>query len=75
MAQASITITDDPVTGQVDMKVEFGDSYDETSQAHAMIATLVESVLGTAKTFRRVDDTVPELDLEPSKLIVPTKGE
>lgn len=75
MAQASITISDDPVTGQVDMSVQFGDAYDETSQAHAMIATLVESVLGTAKTFRKIDDTVPEVDLEPSKIIVPTKGE
>lgn len=72
MAQASITLTDDPVTGQVDMSVQFGDSYDEKSQAHAMLAVLVESVLNSAKTFQKIEDTVPEVDLEPSKIITPT---
>ena len=75
MAQASITLSDDPVTGQVDMSVQFGDAFDETSQAHAMLSVLVESVLNSAKTFQKIEDTVPEVDLEPSKIIVPTKGE
>lgn len=70
MATASITLSDDPVTGKLDMKVEFGDAYDEKSQAHSMLAVLVESVLGNAKSFQKVEDTVPELLVEPSSIIL-----
>lgn len=71
MASASITLTDDPVTGKLDMSVEFGDAFDEKSQAHSMLAVLVESVLGNARSFQKIEDTAPEIDLEPSKIVLP----
>ena len=71
MAQASITITDDPETGQVTVSADFGDAVDHESQAHGMVYELLEAVLGTAKSFTRVEDTAPELDAEPSRIITP----
>lgn len=70
MAQASITITDDPETGQVTVSADFGDAVDHESQAHGMVYELLKAVLGTAKSFKRVEDTAPELDAEPSRIII-----
>lgn len=71
MAEATLTLTDDPVTGKVDMTVEFGDAFDKSSQAHAMISVLVESVLNSANSYQQIEDTAPEVNVEPSKIITP----
>jgi hypothetical protein len=69
MAQASITITDDQTTGELTVSADFGDKIDETSRAHGMVMQLLEAVVGTAKTFTKIEDTVPEVDAEPSRII------
>ena len=69
MAQASITIADDPETGQVTVSADFGDAVDHESQAHGMVYELLKAVLGTAKKFTRIEDTAPELDAEPSRIM------
>lgn len=73
MARGTITIEDDPSTGQVTVGADFGAELDPKSQAHGMIYQLLQAVLGTAKTFTKVEDTVPELDPEPSRIIT-TEG-
>jgi hypothetical protein len=70
MARGTITIEDDPLTGQVTVGADFGAELDPKSQAHGMIYQLLQAVLGTAKTFTKVEDTVPELNPEPSTIIV-----
>lgn len=69
MARASITIEDDPATGQVTVSADWGDELDPKSQAHGMVYQLLQAVLGTAKTFTKVEDTVPEVDPEPNRVI------
>lgn len=70
MARGSITIEDDIETGKVTVSADFGDELDPKSQAHGMVYQLLQAVLGTAKTFTKVEDTVPGLDPEPSQIIV-----
>jgi len=74
MASASITITDDP-NGQVTVSADFGDKVESDSQAHGMVMQLLEAVLGTAKTYTKIEDTAPEHDAEPSKIITPESGQ
>ncbi len=68
MPKASIWI-EDKENGGVDVGVDFGESYEPNSQAHAMIGVLIESVLANAKSYTQVEDNVPELDVEPQKII------
>ncbi|CAB4154669.1 hypothetical protein UFOVP653_19 [uncultured Caudovirales phage] len=71
MATASITISDDE-SGQVTVSADFGDKLEETSQAHAMIYTLLQSVLGTAKNYTAVEDTAGDFNgqsAEPNRII------
>ena len=70
LRRATLTITD-LATGGVNMEADFGDGYDAKSQAHGVIAQLAEAVLGTAKHYTRVEDTAPEVDVEPSRIITP----
>ncbi len=73
MAKASITIEDDEAGGVL-VGAEFGDHIVNESQAHQMIYTLLQSVLGSAKTYSEVEDTAGDLNgvsAEPSKIIVP----
>jgi hypothetical protein len=69
MPKATITITDTENDG-INLEVDFGEAYDENSQAHGMIVVLAESVLGNAKRYEAIEDTAPEVDVEPSRIIV-----
>jgi hypothetical protein len=78
MASASITITDDGDTGKVTVAADFGDQIDGTSQAHGMVYTLLQSVLGTAKNYTAIEDTAGDLNgqsAEPKRVITSEGGE
>lgn len=73
MATASITISDDD-GGNVTVGADFGDQIENESQAHQMIYALLQSVLGTAKSYKAIEDTAGDLNgesAEPSRIIVP----
>lgn len=70
MSKASITIEDSP-DGTVSVAADFGDAVNEDSQAHSMVMVLIESVLRNAKTYQTIEDTAPEVNIEPSRIIVP----
>lgn len=73
MATASITISDDD-DGNVTVGADFGDQIENESQAHQMIYALLQSVLGTAKSYKAIEDTAGDLNgesAEPSRIIVP----
>lgn len=76
MATASITISDDEDTGQVTVSADFGEKIEATSQAHGMIYTLLQSVLGSAKNYTAVEDTAGDFNgqsAEPNRIIT-TEG-
>lgn len=68
MPKATITIEDNE-QGSVNIGADFGDAVDESSQAHGMAMVLLESVLRNAKTYQAIEDTVPEHNVEPSRII------
>ena len=70
MAEASITITDE-ADGKITVSADFGEAVEKDSQAHQMVSVLLESVLGNAKSYQKIEDSAPELDSEPSRIIVP----
>ncbi len=70
MARASITI-EDSEDGKLNVGTDFGDKFDESSQAHGMAYELLRAVLQTAPSFEKIEDTVPEKDAEPSVIIKP----
>ena len=70
MATASISITDDAES--VLVSADFGERIEPTSQAHQMVSVLLESVLKNAKTYQTIEDTAPELNVEPTLIITPT---
>ena len=73
MPRAIITLEDNE-GGGIDITTDFGDAVDEASQAHGMASVLLESVLKNAKTFTKLEDTAPEVDVEPSRIITPNSG-
>jgi len=71
---ASVTITiDDSENGQVNVSADFGDAIDDNSQAHAMVQVLLESILKNAKSYQTIEDTAPEHNVEPSRIIIADK--
>lgn len=70
MAKATIFI-EDSEDGTMTVGADFGDAIDNDSQAHGMAMVLLESVLKNAKTYSTVEDTAPEVNVEPSRIIVP----
>ena len=72
MATANITLSDND-DGTINVSCDFGDAVDNKSTAHQMAAVLLESVLAQAKNYTRVEDTAPELDVEPSRIITTTE--
>ena len=68
MARATIFIEDNE-DGTLQVGADFGDAVEETSQAHGMAMVLLESVLKNAKTYQTIEDTAPEVDVEPSRII------
>jgi len=71
MSKASITIEDKPEDGTIQVSADFGDAFDKSSQAHAMVGVLIESVLKNAKRYETIEDTAPEHNVEPSRIITP----
>jgi hypothetical protein len=74
MGTCTITLTDDG-NGSVLVDYTFGDAVDEKSLAHGMGITLLKSVLASAKNFTTIEDTAPEVDVEPNRVVVPDGGE
>lgn len=70
MPKATIFIEDN-AEGSVNVGADFGDAVDEQSQAHGMAMVLLQSILTNAKTYTALEDTVPDVNVEPSKIIVP----
>lgn len=70
MSSATITITDDE-NGRISMALDFGEAFNTESVAHGMIATLAKTVLDTAGDYRQIEDTAPEVNVEPSHIITP----
>ncbi len=69
---ASVTITiDDSENGQVNVSADFGDAIDDNSQAHGMAQVLLNSILTNAKHFQTIEDTAPEHNVEPQRIITP----
>ena len=71
MARTTIFIEDND-DGTLQVGADFGDAVDDTSQAHGMAMVLLESVLKNAKTYQTIEDTAPEVNVEPSRIITTT---
>lgn len=70
MAKVTIFIEDEP-SGTIQVGADFGDAIDDNSQAHSMGQVLLESILKNAKSYQTVEDTAPEHNVEPSRIITP----
>lgn len=68
--KATITIEDN-ADGTLNVGADFGQAIDDESQAHAMAQVLLESILQMAKTYKTLEDTAPEHNVEPSRILVP----
>ena len=73
MAKATIFIEDNE-NGSLNVGADFGEAVEENSQAHSMAMVLLESVLTNAKSYQKLEDTVPEHDVEPSVIITADKA-
>lgn len=73
MAKVTIFIEDEP-SGTIQVGADFGDVVEQNSQAHSMGMVLLESVLQNAKSYKKMEDTVPEHDVEPSVIITADKA-
>lgn len=68
MPKATIFIEDNE-NGGLNVGADFGDAIDESSQAHGMAMVLLQSVLTNAKSYQTIEDTVPDVNVEPSRII------
>ena len=68
MSLATITIKDND-DGTLQVGADFGKEYNQESQAHGMAMVLLESVLKNAKNYQTIEDTAPEVNIEPSRII------
>ncbi len=73
MARATIWIEDGP-NGTIEVGGDFGDAIEDASQAHQMGKVLLNSILVNAKTYTTVEDTAPEHNVEPTRIITPTNS-
>ena len=71
MARATLFIEDND-DGTLQVGADFGEAVEAASQAHSMAMVLLESILQNAKTYQTVEDTVPEVNIEPSRIITTT---
>lgn len=71
MASVTITITDsgDSIT----VASEFGEAIEDESKAHQCARVLLNSLLGSASRYHVVEDTVPDVSVEPDRIIT-TEG-
>lgn len=70
MAVATITIGDND-DGTLNVGADFGEAIDDNSQAHQMAQVLLNSILTNAANYKTIEDTVPDVNVEPSRIIVP----
>lgn len=70
MAAVSIQISDN-ADGTLNVGADFGEAIDNDSQAHQMAQVLLNSILTNAQNFTTIEDTVPEVNVEPSRIITP----
>lgn len=73
MAIVTITI-EDTENGQINVGADFGDAIDDASQAHGMGQVLLNSILSNAKSYQTIEDTAPEHNVEPSRIITPDQA-
>lgn len=73
MAKATIFIEDEP-SGTIQVGADFGEVIDESSQAHQMAKVLLNSILANANSFQTIEDTAPEHNVEPSRIITPDQA-
>jgi hypothetical protein len=71
MATVTITLTDDETPGHVIIGGDFGSEIDPKSQAHSMGLVLLESTLTSAKSYTTIEDTAPDVNVEPPRVVVP----
>lgn len=71
MARATLILTDNIESGELEFEMYFGQEFDPESQAHQAGQVLLHSVLSTAKNFKAIEDTAPECKVEPSRIIIP----
>jgi len=71
MAKVTITI-EDTDNGQINVGADFGEAIEDTSQAHGMGQVLLQSILTNAKSYQTIEDTAPEHNVEPSRIITAT---
>lgn len=57
MAKKAVLTIEDNETGGVLISCDFGDEFDQTSRAHQMIETLMQSVLYSAKSVEEIERT------------------
>lgn len=70
MASVTITLSDNP-DDTLNVGADFGLAIDENSQAHQMAQVLLNSILTNAANYKTLEDTAPECNVEPSRIIVP----
>lgn len=70
MASVTITLNDND-DGTLNVGADFGPAIDDNSQAHGMAQVLLNSILTNAKNFTTIEDTAPEVNVEPSRIITP----
>lgn len=70
MAVATITIGDND-DGTLNVGADFGEVIENDSQAHQMAQVLLNSILTNAANYKTIEDTVPDVNVEPSRIIVP----
>ena len=68
MSAVTITLTDNE-DGTIMVGADFGDAISDDSTAHQMALVLLESVLKQSKTYAKIEDTVPQVDVEPKVII------
>lgn len=70
MSRATLTLEDDPESpGSFKMELDFGEKFDDKSVAHQVVAGATESILKWASTYKKLEDTAPGVDVEPSVII------
>jgi|SanBayMetagenome_1026888.scaffolds.fasta_scaffold00630_10 hypothetical protein len=71
MASVTITITDSE--DSILVASDFGEAIEDESKAHQCARVLLNSLLGSAAQYHVVEDTVPDVSVEPDRIIT-TEG-
>ena len=71
MPKKATIFIEDQADGTLHVGADFGEAIDNDSQAHQMAQVLLNAVLTNAQTFTTVEDTVPDVSVEPSRIITP----